>query len=266
MSTYVLYHSRCIDGFGAAWAARQALGDKATYVAVYHGGPLPKFETRSHIIMVDFCLKRDGILSLLSDDHEVTILDHHKTAVAELSGIKHENLFVEFDMDRSGSVITWNYFHPGKPVPVILQWIQDRDLWRWELPETDAATEALMTYDYNFDVWDKIFAEDAQFLTLEGLALVRAREKTIGEVLGRVYFSDVGGHKVPVVNTDSYISNLLNRVCAEYPDYPFAAAWNMRANGSRKWSLRSIGDFDVSKIAANFGGGGHKNAAGFTTP
>jgi phosphoesterase RecJ-like protein len=28
--------------------------------------------------------------------------------------------------------------------------------------------------------------------------------------------------------------------------------------------LRSIGDFDVSKIALEFGGGGHKNAAGFS--
>jgi nanoRNase/pAp phosphatase (c-di-AMP/oligoRNAs hydrolase) len=29
-------------------------------------------------------------------------------------------------------------------------------------------------------------------------------------------------------------------------------------------SLYSIGDFDVATIAASFGGGGHRNAAGFT--
>ena len=28
-------------------------------------------------------------------------------------------------------------------------------------------------------------------------------------------------------------------------------------------SLRSVGDYDVSAIAKTFGGGGHRNAAGF---
>jgi nanoRNase/pAp phosphatase (c-di-AMP/oligoRNAs hydrolase) len=34
----------------------------------------------------------------------------------------------------------------------------------------------------------------------------------------------------------------------------------------REFSLRSVGDFDVSEIAKSFGGGGHKNAAGFKVP
>ena len=34
-------------------------------------------------------------------------------------------------------------------------------------------------------------------------------------------------------------------------------------SGKYKYSLRSKGDFDVSIIAKAFGGGGHKNAAGF---
>jgi nanoRNase/pAp phosphatase (c-di-AMP/oligoRNAs hydrolase) len=36
--------------------------------------------------------------------------------------------------------------------------------------------------------------------------------------------------------------------------------------GLRIFSLRSVGDFDVSAIAKIYGGGGHKNAAGFTVP
>lgn len=34
-------------------------------------------------------------------------------------------------------------------------------------------------------------------------------------------------------------------------------------SGKFQYSLRSRGDFDVSAIAKKFGGGGHKNAAGF---
>jgi len=35
-------------------------------------------------------------------------------------------------------------------------------------------------------------------------------------------------------------------------------------DGQVKVSLRGKGDVDVSAIAAKFGGGGHRNAAGFT--
>jgi nanoRNase/pAp phosphatase (c-di-AMP/oligoRNAs hydrolase) len=31
-------------------------------------------------------------------------------------------------------------------------------------------------------------------------------------------------------------------------------------------SIYSIGDFDISKVAAAYGGGGHRNAAGFSVP
>jgi phosphoesterase RecJ-like protein len=34
------------------------------------------------------------------------------------------------------------------------------------------------------------------------------------------------------------------------------------ANGRIKVSFRSVGDIDVGKVAEEFGGGGHRNAAG----
>jgi phosphoesterase RecJ-like protein len=37
-------------------------------------------------------------------------------------------------------------------------------------------------------------------------------------------------------------------------------------DGQVKVSLRGKGDVDVQRIAAAFGGGGHVNAAGFSTP
>ncbi len=47
--------------------------------------------------------------------------------------------------------------------------------------------------------------------------------------------------------------------------HPFAAVY-VETSTDIIWSLRSRGDFDVSEIAKKFGGGGHKNAAGFTVP
>jgi uncharacterized protein len=41
----------------------------------------------------------------------------------------------------------------------------------------------------------------------------------------------------------------------------------VEAYGSRTWSLRSEDSRqDVSEVASTFGGGGHRNAAGFRVP
>ena len=43
----------------------------------------------------------------------------------------------------------------------------------------------------------------------------------------------------------------------------FGMTWVLSSDGSINVSIRSIGDYDVSAIARNYGGGGHLNAAGF---
>ena len=45
----------------------------------------------------------------------------------------------------------------------------------------------------------------------------------------------------------------------------FGLLWCIDKDNRCKVSLRSNGDYDVSAIAKAFGGGGHRNAAGFTT-
>jgi nanoRNase/pAp phosphatase (c-di-AMP/oligoRNAs hydrolase) len=69
-----------------------------------------------------------------------------------------------------------------------------------------------------------------------------------------------------VVNCAYFFSEACAMLLERYPDAPFSAYYFDRADGLRQWGLRSIGSFDVSKIAAKFGGGGHRNAAGFQTP
>ena len=55
-----------------------------------------------------------------------------------------------------------------------------------------------------------------------------------------------------------------NALCKRHPDADFAAMVTTTGKTEGRVSLRSVGDTDVSVVAKNFGGGGHKNAAGFT--
>ena len=76
----------------------------------------------------------------------------------------------------------------------------------------------------------------------------------------------IAGHLVPSVNAPQHdTSEVLERLMDEHPYAPFVHAWWQRADRMFSQSLRSRGVFDVSAIAAFYGGGGHKNAAGFQT-
>lgn len=61
---------------------------------------------------------------------------------------------------------------------------------------------------------------------------------------------------------DTPCSSELVGKLAEGP-VPFAVGWFQRGDGKYAYSLRSRGEYDVSKLAVRYGGGGHRNAAGF---
>ena len=68
-----------------------------------------------------------------------------------------------------------------------------------------------------------------------------------------------------MVNASANQSEVGHELLQRYPEAPFAAIYFDTADGKRKWSLRGRGNVDVSALAKQFGGGGHHNAAGFTT-
>lgn len=69
---------------------------------------------------------------------------------------------------------------------------------------------------------------------------------------------------VPCVNAPFWsISELVEELCE---GHPFAFGWHISDKGRAVYSLRSRGEYDVSELAKRWGGGGHKNAAGFNVP
>ena len=64
------------------------------------------------------------------------------------------------------------------------------------------------------------------------------------------------------VNTSVHMSEVGHELANKSGTY--GLIWYLGENNNVKCSLRSNGDYDVSAIAKCFGGGGHKNAAGFS--
>ncbi|MCA9793076.1 MAG: phosphohydrolase, partial [Candidatus Eremiobacteraeota bacterium] len=167
--THVLYHAQCPDGFGAALAAWRVLGDTAVYLPVAHGEAPPDLPAEARVAIVDFSYTRDVILGMRERLADMVILDHHKTAEEELAGLD----FATFDMHKSGARMAWEYWHPDEPVPELVAYIEDKDLWRWELPQSKEVSIALHAYPMDFNVWSQL---TVAHLKIEGVALLRLQD------------------------------------------------------------------------------------------
>ena len=273
-TTYVIYHAGCMDGFGAAWAAHRALGDKGVRYVPSQYGPSqyeqepPAMESSSRIYILDFSYSLKTMTKLASE-HQITLLDHHKSAALELDG-KIEGCI--FDMSRSGAVMAWEHFHPKMDVPILLQYVQDRDLWQWELRESKAINAALEAYEKSFAVWngletrmnnDNLCQKESALLS-EGHALLRREELTVKKLVSMAGTKRIAGHTVPAVNSPVMVSETGHALLEKFPEAPFAAVYSDAGDGTTRYSLRSRPGFDVSEIAGKMGGGGHATAAGFT--
>jgi len=262
MTILCIYHGNCADGFGAAWVVRQALPDADFYAGTYQTPP-PDVTGRQ-VVMVDFSYKRPVLLDMAAKAESILILDHHKSAAEDLVDLP-DNVMAVFDMEFSGAMLAWQHFFPGTVPPRLIEHIQDRDLWRFAIPGTREIMSSVFSYPYEFDVWDQLITRDIATLQSEGMAIDRKFQKDMLELLkGMTRRMVIGGISVPVANLPYTFSSEAGHLMAQ--GEPFAACYWDTPNG-RVFSLRSsdVGQ-DVSAVAKLYGGGGHRNAAGFSVP
>jgi len=210
--------------------------------------------------LVDFSYPRTTLLEMHAVADSLVVLDHHKTAQADLEGLD----FAHFDMDRSGAVIAWEYFHPDIPVPYAIKLIQDRDLWRFVYADTKPFTVAMYSFiPYDYKEWHRIISDALVQTSLieKGIMLLQLEAMEVDKLLLLSHSITIGGHVGIAVNTTQHHSVLGNALAALSGTFGCVYYYDGRHS---KWnySLRSIGDYDVSVIAHQLGGGGHKNAAG----
>jgi oligoribonuclease NrnB/cAMP/cGMP phosphodiesterase (DHH superfamily) len=262
-NTYVLYHGNCYDGFGAAYAAWRSFGSDATYLPVVYGQPFPSEVPIGAIIYIlDFSYPRDELIQQHGWSKNLVVLDHHTTAREALAGLS----FATFDMDKSGARLAWDYFHPTRRIPWLLRYVEDRDLWRFILPDSREVASALRMYPMEFCVWDHMARNAQTFrpqLIREGRVVLTLTTMTVKMMCDKARWDDVGGFNVPIVNATCHWSEVGEELLSRYPDAQFVGSYYDAADGRRTWSLRSRPDFDVSTVAKILGGGGHPQAAGF---
>ena len=259
----VIYHASCVDGFTAAYAAWLKYRDDAQYIPAHYGDDPPDV-TGQDVLIVDFSYPRETLLRMRAAAKSLTVLDHHRSAQAELDGLD----FCHFDMDRSGASMTWQCLW-GLNLPSLVKYVEDRDLWRWDLFGSREVSAYIATVERTFLDWNMLDEElqspgGINRSIEKGAVALRVVEQYVAAQATRAGKVKIGGHRVPCINTTFATSELVGNLAERAP---FAAGWFRREDGRFVYSLRSRGDdgIDVSEIAQQYGGGGHRNAAGFTS-
>lgn len=256
----VIYHAHCLDGFTAAWAASKALGP-ANYFAAVHGGYPPRVRGRA-VYILDYAYPREWLLDMRRAARFLKVIDHHEGARQDLADLP----FATFDNNRSGAGLTWDLL-VRQPRPLLIDFVEDVDLWRWSLPWAREALERLNLEPRTFAVWDELASWDAaawERFASEGTGL-RARY-----VHDLAWYFDAR-HTVTIAGVRGYAAHAASAFASELGHLlaqesgTFGLVYGER-DGRLVGSLRSIAPFSVLPLAKAMCGGGHAQAAGFSIP
>jgi len=289
----VLYHKDCSDGIGAAWAFMHLMEDLyelVGYQAIAYGEEPPAGGKVRDLYVLDFSFSKTVLKDLCDRYASVILIDHHKTALETIGpecwpdGDMPANLYINLDMERSGAVLTWDVLHeyitPHQvaTAPLFLRYIQDRDLWQWKLPFSAEINAYIQTVSRNITCYQElymdfpIYSEPAYVHNHEffkmGKLLLQTHSAIVHDIIKATKRPfNLNGHKGLICNcTPQFASDVGNLLAKE--SGTFGATYYAACDNSHKFSLRSVkgapGEVDVSKLAADMGGGGHKNAAGFS--
>lgn len=258
----VLFHGGCPDGVGGAYAARKKFGDAADYIPVKHNRPVPENLNGMDLYFIDFCYPKEIMDQLAKDAASITVLDHHEgvRAVAEqFPGV--------FDASRSGATIAWTYFHPHTPVPKLLSYIEDGDLYTFALPYA----REILAYVYSspFQQFEHLDTLVREVEDAEEFERIRHVGAFFSQYHGHIVESRI--HHATIVNFEGYecylvdasgefISDTGNRLVQLKPPIALIVAANAE---DIRVSLRSTAEVDVAALARKYGGNGHPRAAGF---
>ena len=260
----VIYHGGCTDGFTAAWVCLRFTEFKqAETLGASYDQPPPDVDGKD-VVIVDFSYPRAELLQMAAAARSLRVLDHHKTAEADLKGLD----FCVFDMERSGCGLAWDVLASpatAEPRPWLVNAVEDKDLWRFRFSDTRHILAYLSAQPLTFERWDAIFSDGPEAAVTAGAAIQDYIDNYGVLLRNQARLERLAGFEVPTINAPLLnISEHLDELLADHADSPFVAAYFRRGDGIWQFSLRSEDSrIDVSEVAKGFGGGGHRNAAGF---
>lgn len=265
----VAFHSidgyqHCDDGFAAAYAIWSHIQDEIQYYpATYDMSPNMEQFKGKNVLFVDCSYKRPIMEQLEKICAKIVVLEHHPSAKKELG----DKAYFYYTSEHSGCVLTWHTFFAEEPVPLLLRYIEENDIWQFKTEGVQQILAKLRSLPQDFNVWKdfeisltnpKIW----QSYHEQGLAILENRKRITQQLLKTAHWLEIGGYRIRAVNCSmAFVAPVANALL-NYNH--FGCAYFINHAGRVLFNLRSREDkIDVGELARGLGGGGHRNASGF---
>lgn len=282
----VLYHAECADGFASSLVAvcwcRHFGHKEPVTIPMKYGDPVPAEVDGRAVYVLDFSFKQPEMEQLCSRAREITLIDHHKTALwIDEWNDRPSNLKTLINMKESGARLTfWHFAHrslndgagdflpPG--VHLVVNYVNDRDLWKWELLHSGQINAAIGSLPFDYDSWIDfagVLANRMDSIVAEGAAILRYKQRVVDRARRQAAPATFLGHSwhvYPTVNATESVSEIGNALAAAHPS-GIGVVYTVGPDGRYHYSVRAVGKAEALAVAIAYGGGGHRQAAGFTT-
>ncbi len=274
MNTYIIYHSRDLDGYTSGAIVKKKFPE-GILLGYDYGKPFPEIPNGQTIFMVDVTIPVPQLLMLADRSDTVTVIDHHISFMNEVNQyVLPGNLIMELNDKRAACELTWEYLFPGELMPMAVFLLGEYDTWRnqdmtrWE--------KRILPFQYGMrmicqsaETWPTSLFNDntadgtwpVQVIIDKGATILEYQQLIDERAMRGAFEFEWRGYKILAVNAGGINSNAFKSRLDNtkhdimMPFYYNGKSWN--------FSLYTEKDIDCSVLAKAMGGGGHKKAAGF---
>lgn len=283
----IFYHSADLDGHCSGALLKNEYPE-AELCPINYGEPFPwdLIQADEEVYMVDFSLEPISLLWKLKGMCKYLVwIDHHKNAIdAYIEEFRErgdkQGLSGAREIGKAGCELTWEYLYPDKPIPEFIRLLGRYDVWdhsdqdRWEhetlpfqmgmrLVETDPLKNL---WNWEF-IWHSIGLGDENRLIdiniCNGETIIAyQKQQDAAYMRSHAYERTWEGQICLIANVGKASSQIFESSFDPAKHDLMIAYSNVKGD---HWTVSLHSEsVDCSEIAAKFGGGGHKGAAGFT--
>jgi oligoribonuclease NrnB/cAMP/cGMP phosphodiesterase (DHH superfamily) len=283
---HVFYHGADLDGWCAGFICSLGLRAEGVEYELHsydYGNSFPHNEVdlkKDSLIFTDVVPSPyDNLLRICQEGYDITIIDHHKSLIefvqSQLTSFDIKGLLSD---QVSACMLAWKYYFPSLTVPEYIKLLslydtwnnKDKELWDNRIMPFQLGSRVHAknpSIDNNFwnDLQDHRYdSERINKIINDGIVCMDYKKQD-DEKNCHLSFNgtmvDFPSYRCICLNTGFCGSQTFESKWNEN-DYDIMLAYNYNGHGFSV-SLYTTKDIDVSKIAVSYGGGGHKQAAGF---
>lgn len=274
MKTICLYHSRDLDGLCSGAIVKRAV-PQAELIGYDYGEPLPEIPNGSVVIMIDVSLPMKEMILLARRCHHFKWIDHHASAIGDYNAtpdLHDDDKFTAILQNGIAACeIAWRHYFPDQAMPIGVRLLGEYDTWRNSDPNR---WSDVMSFQFGMrvkvaspDSFPEPFWQDdsawVEGVVTQGDMILEYQAQVNEKICKMSFEANFKGLRAICLNAGGFNSDVFKSVWdPEYHDIMLMFQYNGKIK-LQTVSLYTLKDIDVSALAKEMGGGGHKKAAGF---